>query len=178
MGKLVLIIGGANQGKSYYTKQQLNENPKTPCFVYDVQGAYGNTSTKENDIIMSLPLNPKGDESRCRWYGEPTDFLNIATRRRKTNIVIEEATIFFEGKTQKEMRRLMVDRFHHKNNIFIMFHSINAANPRILEMSDYIVLFKTGDDANTIKRKYGKLLEPFLKLKQMPDRSKIIIKNI
>jgi hypothetical protein len=47
-----------------------------------------------------------------------------------------------------------------------------------LEMSDYIVLFKTGDDANTIKRKYGKLLEPFLKLKQMPDRSKLIIKNI
>lgn len=178
MGNLICIIGGANQGKSYYTKQQLNKVEDAPCLVYDVQGAYGDSSTKDGDIIMNLPLTRDGKDKRARYYGNENDFIAIAQRRRGTNIVIEEATIFFQGMTASNMRRLMVDRFHHRNNIYIMFHSINAVNPRILEMSDFIVLFKTGDDPSIIKRKYGKLLEPFLKLQKMEQRSKLIIKNI
>jgi hypothetical protein len=174
-GKIIAIIGGAHQGKSYFTKQQI-QSPTAACFVFDYQNAYGETSTKPGDIVLNLPLG--SDLKRCRYYGDPKEFIRLATLRRHTTVVIEEATIFLEGKTESTTRKLMVDRYHRKNNIIFQFHSINSVPPRILEMSDIIVLFKTGDDPNIIKRKYSKLLPYFMELKGMPDRSKKIIQNI
>lgn len=175
MGKLITVIGGAHQGKSYYTKQQLL-NPDINCFVFDIQNAYGETSTKEGDLILNLPLDYK--EPRARFYGEPSEFIALALKRKNTIIVLEEATAFFEGKTTDYTRRLMIDRYHKGNNIMFQFHSINSVPPRILEMTEIFVLFKTGDDQSNVKRKCAKLLPYFLKLQKMPDRSKLIIKNI
>lgn len=182
MGNLTALIAGANQGKSYFAKELLISQ-NSPCFVYDIQDCYGPTSTKTGDLITNLPLAKDREEAlvkypRCRFFGTPDEFIELAQQRRHTTIVIEEATIFLEGKTHPNMRRLMVDRFHHRNNIIIMFHSVNAINPRILEMSDYIVLFKTGDSDAIIRRKCPKIYLDFLKLQKMPDRSKKIIKNI
>jgi len=182
MGNLTALIAGANQGKSYFAKEILISQ-KGPCFVYDIQNCYGSSSTKPGDLVTDLPLATTPEEAltryaRCRFFGTPDEFIEIASQRRNSTIVIEEATIFLEGKTQPNMRKLMVDRFHHKNNIIIMFHSVNSINPRILEMSDYIVLFKTGDSDSIIKRKCPKIYEYFKKLQRMPDRSKKVIKNI
>lgn len=190
-GNLITIIGGANQGKSYFTKQlicdfdskgKLKEFQAKPCFVYDYQNTFGDTSTKNGDIVTGLQLirdyNGLKNFPRCRFIGMEDIFLTLANCCINRNIVIEEATIFFEGRTSKAMRKLMVDRYHSKNNIIIMFHSINAVNPRILEMSNFIVLFKTGDTELIIKRKYAILLNAFLKLRGKPDRTKEIIKII
>ena len=180
-GNLITVIGGANQGKSYWTKEQIKDI-KNACFVYDYQDTYGDTSTKEGDIIASLPLirdfNGLKSFNRCRFIGNEAEFLSLSHCCRFRNIVIEEATIFFQGQTSGAMRKLMVDRYHHKNNIIIMFHSINAVNPRILEMSNLVVLFKTGDTESIVKRKYDILSEAFLSLQGKPDRTKKIVKII
>jgi hypothetical protein len=75
------------------------------------------------------------------------------------------------------MRKLIVDKWHAKNNIIILFHTINSVPPRILEMTDTVVLFKTADDENTIGRKYRKLLPHMLSLRDKPDRTKLVIDN-
>lgn len=175
MNDLIIIIAGTNQGKSYFTKQSL-QNEKVACFVYDVQNCYGPTSTKEGDIILNLPVGTK--EKRCRWFGEPEEFVRLATLRMNTTIVIEESTIFFEGKTAKKTKQMIVDKHHNKNNIIFQFHSISSVPPRIMQLADTIVLFKTGDEEKEVSRKYAKCLPHFLKLKNAPDRSKIIFKNI
>lgn len=190
-GNLITIIGGANQGKSYWAKQnisdltqsgQIAEQQTKPCFIYDYQNTFGDFSTKQGDLVLNLPLikdyNGLKSFNRCRFIGGSDEFLSLAHCCRNRNILIEEATIFFEGRTNTAMRKLMVDRYHHKNNIIIMFHSINAVNPRILEMSNYVVLFKTGDSENIVKRKYDILSEGFKSLRGQPDRSKKIIKLI
>lgn len=175
MNDLIIIIGGTNQGKSYYTKQSIKDE-NLPVFVYDVQDCYGAKSTKVGDLILNLPIDTRS--KRCRWYGEADDFMQFALLRKNTTIVVEEATIFFEGRTSKATRKLIVDKHHAKNNIIFMFHSISAVPPRIMQMADTIVLFKTGDEEKEVSRKYAKLLPAFLKLRGMADRSKIIIKNI
>lgn len=190
-GNLITIIGGANQGKSYWAKQNISSLTPSgqvaheqikPCFVYDYQNTFGETSTKDGDLVLNLPLikdfNGLKSFNRCRYTGESDEFLSLAHCCRGRNILIEEATIFFQGQTNKAMRKLMVDRYHHKNNILIMFHSINAVNPRILEMSNFVVLFKTGDSENVVKRKYDILSEAYKNLRGQPDRSKKIIKLI
>jgi hypothetical protein len=180
-GQLICIIGGANQGKSYFTKELIMDK-KIPCFVYDYQDCFGDTSTKKGDLITNLVLINDAKElhecKRARYYGDHNTFISLSHNVRGRNIVIEEATIFLEGKTFLGMRKLMVDRYHHKNNIIIMFHSINAVPPRILEMSNTCVLFKTGDAERIIKNKYAKLLPYFQELQGTPDRSKKIIKMI
>lgn len=174
MAELITIIGGTNQGKSYFAKQMIR--PKgVNCLVYDVQDAYGPTSTKPNDIILDLPADWKAP--RGRYYGDTREFLHYANHRTNTTILIEEATIFFEGKTYDQMRKLIVDKWHKKNNIIILFHTINSVPPRILEMTDKVILFKTGDDENTVKSKYRKLLPHMLSLRGTPDRTKLIIDN-
>lgn len=174
-GKLVTIIGGAHQGKSYFVKRHIQPE-NVPAFVYDFQNSYGPTSQKDGDLILNLPFGVK--DHRCRFMGTPETFTQHALKRRGTNIIFEEATIFLEGRTATEMRELMVNRYHHKNNIWFIFHSINAVNPRIMEFSDIIVLFKTGDSETIVKRKAPKLLPAFQKLQKMPNRSIAVIKNI
>ena len=174
MNDLILIIGGTNQGKSYFAKQSIQDE-KIPCFVYDVQNCYGSTSTKEGDLILNLPIGTK--EKRCRWFGNKNEFIELAILRKHSVILIEEATIFFEGKTQERTRELIVNKHHDKNTIIFMFHSINAVPPRIAEMADKVVLFKTGDEPKNIERKFARFVPYFLKLKNAPDRTKIIFKN-
>lgn len=175
MNDLILVIGGTNQGKSYYIKECI-QSPEVPCFVYDVQNCYGNSSTKEGDLILNLPIGTT--DRRCRWFGNKNEFIQLALLRKNTTIVIEEATIFFEGKTEEATRELIVNKHHDRNNIIFMFHSINAVPPRIAEMADKVVLFKTGDQVKNIERKFASYLPYFNSLKNKPDRTKIIFKNI
>lgn len=177
MNDLILIIGGTNQGKSYYTKEAIVKNGSLPVFVYDVQNCYGATSTKPGDIIVNLPIAAEG-KKRSRWFGDKKTFLQYALRRRNTLIVCEEATAFFEGRTSEDMRLLIINKHHHKNTIICMFHSIVSVPPRIMQLSDIVVLFKTGDEESDVRRKYSKCLDAFLRLRNKPDRSKEVIKNI
>lgn len=174
MNDLILIIGGTNQGKSYFTKQQIMSD-KIACFVYDVQNCYGAESTKQGDLVLNLPIGTK--QMRCRWYGNREEFLYYAILRKNTTIVVEEATMFFEGKTSEQTRELIINKHHDRNNIIMMFHSISAVPPRIMQLSDIVVLFKTNDEEKEVSRKYAKCLPAFLKLQNMPNRSKIVINN-
>lgn len=175
MNDLIIIIGGTNQGKSYFAKEMLKD-VRIPCFVYDVQNCYGDSSTKTGDLVLNLPIGTT--EKRCRWYGEPAEFIAHAIRRRNSVILVEEATVFFEGRTTELTKRLIIDKHHHKNTIIFMFHSISAVPPRIMQICDKVVLFKTGDEEKEVSRKYAKCLPHYMKLKSAPDRTKIIFSNI
>lgn len=175
MNDLILIIAGTNQGKSYLVKEAIVKNGAGNFFVYDVQNCYGERSTKPNDIITNLPIGTK--EKRCRWFGESRTFLSYALKRRHTTIVFEEATAFFEGRTNEDMRLLIINKHHHKNTIICMFHSISSVPPRIMQLADIVIIGKTGDEEKEVQRKYARCADAFMKLRTMPERSKITIKN-
>lgn len=172
----VIIIAGTNQGKSYYSKQ-LILNEDIPTLVFDVQNCYGPTSTKEGDIIMNLPEYDGTNQIRCRYHGQSERFIQIALLRKFSVIVFEESTIFFEGRMAKDMKHLIVNKWHDQNTIICQFHSIADVPPAFMRKADYIVLFKTGDEFSHVKKKYASLLPHFQKLKGTPDRTQIIIKN-
>ena len=177
MYDLILVIGGTNQGKSYYVKEAIVKNQSLPVFVYDVQNCYGPKSTKPGDIVTNLPIAATG-QPRARWYGDSKTFLQYALKKRNTIIVFEEATAFFEGRTSEDMRKVIINKHHHHNTIICMFHSISSVPPRIMQLSYIVILFKTGDEESEVKRKYSKCLDAFIKLRNAPDRSKQTIKNI
>jgi len=160
------IIASTGQGKTTLTKK-LTEGK--PLLVYDVNGEYPD---------LSEDLN----QSRCKFFGDPEKFLEIASNKHGgTFCVLEEATGFLHGKSSESLRKFLIAKRHPQNlggrNIIFIFHTIQSVPPFILDMADFIILFKTGDDINAVKKKRTKLIGPFLRLQKAQQYSKIVIKN-
>ena len=164
------VIGGTGQGKTTFVKKlTANKN----LLVYDVNGEW-------QDVPMMDANNP---QSRCRVFCETKDFMKLAQERhRGTFVVFEEATAFFVGAMQKAVRAMCIGKRHPVDkggrNIVFLFHTIQSVPPFLLDMSDYLILFKTGDDLNAVKKKRAKLLKPFIELYNAPKFSHRIIKNV
>lgn len=171
---VIIVIGGAQQGKSPYIKHYA-ENCN--LLVNDVQNEYGEKVKYPGQKPYLLTTDNKS--SRSRYIGADVDkFIELCKTKKNTICVFEEATMFFEGKTSKEMRRLLFGKAHTGNVYVLVFHSINAVPPRMMESSNYVVLFKTNDEEKVVERKYSKLLPYFKELQGKKDGTHFKIKVI
>lgn len=164
---LVPIIGHTGQGKTTLVNDLIAGKN---CYVFDVNNEYRDLQPDTfglSNKMRNVDLNI-------------TRFVSVCGKLKNTNIVFEDATGFLQGRQSKEMSRLMAAKRHTGNNYFILFHSINRMPPEIMEMSNYIFLFKTNDNEDAIQKKFGggELLDSFLKLRLMPKYSFFKIKTI
>lgn len=160
------------EGKSKYTRERLLKND-APCLVFDVNNEYG----QHSQHTLNLPTNTALPRSRY-INGDINEFLSIAEKKRKTNIVFEEATGFFSGATGKQLRRMIINKRHTGNNYIFLFHSIRSVPPAILDWINYIVLFNTADDLPTIEKKHSGLVQPYLLRRNYPKGKPITFKWI
>lgn len=158
----ILVVGMTGQGKTRFIKQYIeNKN----CFVFDVQNEY------------SLSLNPNDKRSKVTDLDEKK-FIETVFLKRNTICVFEEATGFFEGRLDRLLRRIVLSKRHTGNIFLFCFHSISAIPPRLMQLTNYVVLFKTGDEIYQVENKFPSLAPYFNKLKKMPNRSLLTIKTI
>jgi hypothetical protein len=198
---LTIVIAQAGEGKTFFCKRNfIYKKPK--CLPFDINNEYYEDKrltdaeikamvTKDLTYKMIFDIvNPKlpvdNKLNRSRFVGKVDDteghekymmdFLNVAIKKRNTNIVIDESTIFFQGRvTSDKIRALIGLRRHTRNNIVLNFLSIEDVPPYLLRNSNFIVLFKTADSEKSLSGKSQFLLEYFKKLQKMPDHSYIII---
>ncbi len=174
MGKLFIVIGAPGQGKSPYT-QKIIEGRR--CWVFDINNEYGSRTKYPGQIPINLSTNP--NELRSRFVGDDIKaFRDACFKKRDTICVFEEATAFFRGAMQADTMRLIIGKLHTGNTYVFLFHSINRVPPAIMEMTDYVVLFKTLDEDDTVMRKYSRLSQHFFDLQQQPDGSHRTIKML
>jgi len=167
-----IVVGAPGQGKSEFVKQAIEGRR---CWVFDIQNEYGSRTKYKGQKPLYLSDNPNAE--RARFVGDDLErFMLQALPKKDTIVVFEEATIFFQGRTDKLVRKLMVNRWHTGNSYMFLFHSINAIPPRIMEMSNYVVLHKTLDEDHIVQWKYSRLFHHFLDLQSQPDGSRKIIK--
>lgn len=169
-----IIPGAPGMGKSPYVKMMI-ENRR--ALVFDIQNEYG----KRTKYAGQIPVNLSDDtrNERSRFTGTDVDeFLKVCETKRNTIIVFEEATAFFVGKTEKNMRRFLINRYHTQNISLFIFHSIQSVPPFMFTVSNFVVLFKTLDTEKNIQAKAPILLEPFKQLSAMPNGSRLTIKLI
>jgi Cdc6-like AAA superfamily ATPase len=146
MSNLILYIGHTGTGKTHRVKTLLKQTKKD-VYCFDVNDEYKEHKREIDDFKL---------------------FLENCKNLRDHNIIFEDATGYLKGQTIEDMRKLIVAKRHKKNNIIMLFHSINSVPPFIFELANYIVLMKTADEASTIKNKKSNLLKPFLELQKMP----------
>lgn len=161
---VILVVGGARQGKTPFIKNYAKGNN---LLVFDVQNEYGDRA-KYNGVPERLPTNNKLARSRVAKVNVK-EFMNICRTKRNTICVLEEATIFFQGVIGEQARELIFSKAHTGNIYILVFHSINAIPPRIMEGTDFVVLFKTADEDETVKNKFPRLLPYFRILRKSKD---------
>lgn len=173
---VILVIGSTQQGKTPFIKDYCKDSN---CLVFDVQNEYGDKVKYAGQTPYGLPTDTNTPRSRVINL-EVENFIQIASGKRKTICVFEEATMFFQGMTNDRMRKLLFSRAFTENVYLLVFHSINSVPPRIMEASNYVVLFKTNDEDKTVERKYPRLLMPFriLQKDKKPNGKHIKIKML
>lgn len=170
----ILIIGAAGQGKSPFIRKYIEGKR---CFVFDVQNEYGYKTKYPNQIPAKLSDNLNAE--RCRFTEmNVKKFIELCAKKKDTICVFEEATAFFQGATSESMRRHLINRYHTGNPSLLVFHSINSVPPRIMEMCNYCVLFRTNDQFDNVARKYSRLTPFFQDLQESEDGKKHFIKLI
>jgi ABC-type oligopeptide transport system ATPase subunit len=156
--KAVLIVGNTGRGKSTAARELLEiaklENRK--IFVYDPNNEY------------QKYYNGK--------FTNIKEFLELVNNEKNAFILFEEATIFFSNKGYSDMLVNMLVRKRHQNNeIVLLFHSLRSIPTYILELCNFLVLYKTNDResyTNKTFEGYDEILDGFNKLKNTPDNNR------
>lgn len=151
MAKVFAIVGARGTGKTTFVKERLKNVNKNRIMIYDVNAEY------------------------TEFYPYPfEDFQKFMQRTKDaTNsiLVYEEATIFFNNRGKDAtMTNILVRSRHTKNVIFLNFHSLRSLPKYILDLINYIVLFKTNDTPSLVEKfEHESLYNGFIEVKQNSD---------
>jgi hypothetical protein len=168
----IIVAGQSKQGKSPFIKAYCDDSN---VIVFDVQDEYGLRTKYPGQQPYGLTTDNKQSRSRVIDL-DVKKFIELCDSKRNTICVFEEATMFFQGMTGERMRKLLVSKAHTRNVYVLVFHSINSIPPRMMELADWVVLFKTNDNEKNVERKFPNLVQPFNTLKRAPDGTYIKIK--
>lgn len=168
-----IVIGAPGMGKSPFIRKLIEGRR---CLVFDVANEYGDRVKYQGQQPVRLSLNNGDLRSRYTNVKDMKKFIALCELKRDTVCVFEEATGFFQGKTGLETTGLIINRYHTGNTYVFVFHSINSVPPRIMEMANYVVLFKTMDQTDTVNRKFGRIGPYFSDLQRKENGEKHIIK--
>lgn len=109
---------------------------------------------------------------------DPTRFIGLCLTKKDTVCVFEDATGFIEGKIGADFRKVWISKRHTGNTNIAVFHSMSSAPPRLIQLSDYVVIFYTKDETYMVEKKFPSLLNDWLevrsKAKTIPHFHKII----
>lgn len=171
---LILVIGMTGQGKSPYILDLIKGKK---CFVFDVNNEYGTRTKYPGQTPVNLSDNVADERARFTEM-DKRRFIELCMTKTDTICVLEDATAFLRG-AQEEKTMLMITRkLFNRNNYVLVFHSINRVPPFFMELTNYVVLFKTNDEISNVERKYKSLLPAFLELQKAPKGSIKLIKLI
>lgn len=154
-----IIIGRPRSGKSTFVKLLLSKF-KAKKIVYDVNNEY-----------------------KAFYKGEfiPFDeFCELVVNENNAMIVFEEATAFFSNRgTNKQVNKMLVRRRHQNNYIVFCFHSWRQVPRFVLDLVNYVTIFKTNDPENKVSEKTDddRILDAFNKVQNSSnEHEKITIK--
>jgi hypothetical protein len=149
-----LIIGAPGMGKSPFVREMIGTDKR--CCVFDIANEYGQRTKYPG--MKPLGLSDVPGAPRFRYTGvDLMKFIDLCSQRRNSICIFEEATGFLQGKLQLKVTQLIINRYHTGNSYVFIFHSINSVPPRIMEMCNTVVLFKTNDEDYTVLNKYRKI---------------------
>lgn len=173
MSNTYLVIGAPGMGKSPFVRKMIANRR---CIVFDVANEYGTRVKYQGQAPVGLSTDTNHLRSRFIETKDLKKFIQLCEQKRDTVCVFEEATAFFQGRTQLDTVHLIINRLHTGNTYVFVFHSINAVPPRLFEMANFVVLFKTMDLTDNVNRKAPRIAPAFTELQHLDNGESRILK--
>lgn len=171
---MYLVVGAPGMGKSPFAQEMIKDRR---CLVFDVNNEYGSRTKYGGQTPINLGTNIR--DFRSRYIGwDVKQFTEEALRKQNTVIIMEEATAFFRGRQTALTSRLIIGRKHSGNILVFLFHSINRVPPELMEMAEWLILFKTNDELHTVYNKYPRVAPHYAELQDRPAGEHLAIKLI
>jgi len=157
----IILIGRKGEGKSTFVRKYI---AKRRALLFDVNNEYKDLKT-DNRLQRSRMVELDHKE-----------FIRLCLTKKNTVCVFEDATGFLEGRLDGDFRKSFVSTRHTGNANIYIFHSILSVPPKMIQLSDYIILHKTNDERKHVEKKYPSLLKYYDYLRDKPQFSNITIK--
>lgn len=136
---IVCIAGSTGTGKTLFLKNII-KNLNDKVYILDPQDEYN-----EKFLISKI--------IKVKYFETIYKLLNSDIQN--TTFVIEEASMFFTHAEDRQIIRKLVSNRHDNNNFFFVFHSLRKIPNFIIDFIDYLILFQTNDQQQTILRKFN-----------------------
>lgn len=173
-----IAVGAPGEGKSEWVKEFIRGKRS---FVFDVNNEYGSRTKYQGQKPLLLSDNLNAERARYSpksmyLKDDARQFMLMCKQKKDTICVFEESTVYLEGRQEELAKTLIVNRLHTGNVYIFIFHSIRSIPPRIMEMTNYVVLHRTLDEDYIVQMKYPRLWMAFRDLQPMPKGSRQIVK--
>lgn len=153
-----IIVGNTGRGKSTASRKLLTAALK-----------------EEMEVLVYDPNNDYSDVYK-KPFESKKEFLEKASKKTHSFILFEEATMFFSNKgSEEKLLDLLVRKRHTGNKIVLVFHSLRSVPTYILELCNYMVLYKTADRPSYTLAKFegfDEITEAYNELNEIPDDTK------
>lgn len=149
-GKSILVVGARGTGKTTTNKSMVSKVHPSARLVLDVNGEY-------RDLY---PYDFIGFDQ----------FTERMTQVKDCFIVVEEATIYLNNRGHNSnITDALVKARHNNNTVLFSFHSLRSIPKYIFDLSNMIILHKTGDNEDIIEEfRNPKLSIAFSEIKKAP----------
>ena len=158
---VIIVIGAREQGKSTYIRNVLLRNSQgKKIYAHDPNLEYSGVIKLGSSLF---------------------DFVSKTVSKRDSIIIFEEATIYFTSvKRSEQIIEILArsSKAHLNNDIIFVFHSLRSLPVWLLDMSNYLVIFKTNDRPQTFRTKFKdtKISDNEKKILNLKQFKKLIIK--
>ena len=159
------IVGSPGSGKSTYAALAVRNYPRNVIVwkhtinVDDKAFKFLPEKTMDNWRKGAKP----GEPVKCKMGGTEADYATllewIKTDYRNGLLVVDDCSIFEDGKLSPNMRHLVAMRRHYGIDIWLIYHGFSAFPIDQYKFINHLVIFNTNDEIGYKKNKIPKFNE-------------------
>lgn len=144
-GKATIIVGATGEGKTTLLKHLLKHSKvhESRLKIYDVNAEW-------------FPDEPLPDID---------EFLNSVWQLKDRVIIFEDATGFFDARSNnKKMVRMLIGKRHARNCIILLFHSVRSIPYYIYDKCNFAFVLRTNDNDSLVESRHPLLFDAYKKV--------------
>jgi hypothetical protein len=145
-----LVIGGRGVGKSTYLKQLADSQTAKKVLIYDTDDNRIWTYPKVELHQLKRWVSGKYkliDTNSEAVINEMNAYLNDAL------VLVEDATKYIGSSLSKTLKNFILATKQRNIDLIFTFHSFRKVPPDLFNFSNYITMFKTGEDIAQFRAK-------------------------
>ena len=168
---IALVCGGRGTGKSTHIKKVIDGHSSKKVLIVDAN---------DNAIFREFkPIKPellkKWKSGKIRIVSDDTDavFRLIYDNLWNALVIFEDATGYMQFNMPEIVKKIMLVSKQRNLDLIFTFHSFRNIRPDFFAYSNYLEIFKTGEDISQFKNKvpqFERVIEAKEAVEQHPSK--------